>query len=85
MVVIVSLERNIQNIKELTNILQSPGLRKMEALGQHKVGQELLQYPLLNPANGFAISKSEKTELQSVALDLVAVLENIPDHPEGGE
>ena len=62
--VIVSLERNIQNIKELTNILQSPGLRKRD---------------------GFAISKSEKTELQSVALDLVAVLENIPDHREGGE
>ena len=62
--VIVSLERNIQNIKELTDILQSPGLRKLD---------------------GFTISKSEKNQLQSVALDLVAVLENIPDHPEGGE
>lgn len=80
--VTISLERSINHIKELADILSS--LPKDIPLRLNASG-DITEY------TSFTVSKSEKLKLHSVVIDLLAALENIPDNPdvidvyEGGE
>lgn len=80
--VTISLERSIDNIKELAEILSS--LPKDMPLRLNASG-DITEY------TSFTVSKSEKLKLHSAVIDLLAALENIPDNPdvidvyEGGE